>query len=170
MCLGCIPKRRTYSVVIITPDGMSSDKSERLQRSRTLNPNPEAVSDPLFECSPFFDPRDLLQVRYEMIRSHTKDTTLAAVAARYGMSVPSCVRAKRAFREGGLHALIPERPGPRGPRKITPEMLAFAERYWAMPGAVSVRNLAEMIRERFDVTIHYSSLHRALSKKNSETR
>ncbi len=167
MCLGCIPKRRTYSVVIITPDGMSSDKSERLQRSRTLNPNPEAVSDPLFECSPFFDPRDLLQVRYEMIRSHTKDTTLAAVAARYGMSVPTCVRVKRAFRAGGLQALIPERRGPRGPRKITPEILEFAENCRALPDAVSVRKLAEMIRERFDVTIHYSSLHRALSKKNS---
>ncbi len=168
MCLGCIPKRRTYSVVIITPDGMSSDKSERLQRSRTLNPNPEAVSDLLFECSPFFDPRDLLQVRYEMIRSHTKGTTLAAVAARYGMSVPTCVRVKRAFQAGGLQALIPERLGPRGSHKITPEILEFAEYCRALPDAVSVRKLAEMIRERFDVTIHYSSLHQALSK-NSET-
>ena len=171
-CAYCcrIPKQCVYSMVIITPDGMPNNKSERLRKSGTLNPHPEAVSDPLFEGSPFFDPRDLLQVRYEMIRSHKKDTTLEETAARFGMSVPTCVRAKRAFREGGLQALIPGRRGPRGPRKITPEILDFAQDYRATHGAVSVRKLAELIRERFDVTIHFSGLHRALSKKNSGKR
>ncbi len=56
--------------------------------------------------------RPHLQVHYEMIRSHKKGTTLEEAAARYGMSVPTCVRAKRAFREGGLHGLIPGRVAP----------------------------------------------------------
>ena len=154
-------------MVIIIPDSMPDNKTERLRTSGTLNPHPEAVTDPLFEGGGFFDPRDLLQVRYEMIRSHKKGTTLEAAAARFGLSVPTCVRAKRAFREGGLHALIPGRRGPRGPRKITPEILEFAEHYRATHGNVSIRKLAELIGERFDVTLHFSGLHRALSKKNS---
>ncbi len=149
---------------------MTNKKSEHLRKSGTLNPHPEAVSDPLFEGSPFFDPRDLLQVRYEMIRAHKKGTTLEEAAARYGMSVPTCVRAKRAFREGGLHALIPGRRGPRGPRKITPEILEFAESYRATHGDVSIRKLAALISEHFSVRIHFSGLHRALSKKNSRKR
>ena len=146
---------------------MPDSKTEHLHQSGTLNPHPEAVSDSLFAHSAFFDPRDLLQVRYEMIRAHRKGTTLEATAARFGMSVPTCVRIKRAFREGGLQALIPGRRGPRGPRKITPEMLDFAEQYRATHGDVSIRVLAARLCEHFDVTLHYSSLHRALSKKNS---
>ena len=41
-----------------------------LKRTRTLNPRPDAVSDSLFKENPFFDPKDLLQVRYEMLRRH----------------------------------------------------------------------------------------------------
>lgn len=156
--------------MIIIADRMPDNKTKHLRKSKTLNPHPEAVSDPLFEGSPFFDPRDLLQVRYEMIRSHKKGTTLKEAAANFGMSVPTCVRAKRAFREGGLQALIPGRRGPRGPRKITPEILEFAEDYRAAHGDVSIRRLAALIGKHFGVSIHFSGLHRALSKKNSGNR
>jgi hypothetical protein len=36
--------------------------------SGTLNPHPTAVSDTLFRENPFFDSKDLLQVRYELLR------------------------------------------------------------------------------------------------------
>ena len=157
-------------MVTIIPGRMSNDKTQHLRKSKTLNPKPEAVSDPLFEGSPFFDPRDLLQVRYEMIRAHKKGTTMEEVAANYGVSVPTCVRAKRAFREGGLQALIPERRGPRGPRKITPEVLQFAQDYRATHSDVSIRKLADITGEHFGMSIHFSGLHRALSKKNSGKR
>ena len=45
-------------------------KREALARDGVLNPHPEAVRDPLFAANPFFDPDDLLQVRYEMVRRH----------------------------------------------------------------------------------------------------
>ena len=43
-------------------------KHEALRKQGTLNPVPQAVTDPLFEDSEFFDPHDLLQVKYEMVR------------------------------------------------------------------------------------------------------
>jgi len=45
-------------------------KTAELDRSGTLNPHPEAIVDPLFQNNPFFDARDLLQTRYEMLRRH----------------------------------------------------------------------------------------------------
>ncbi|MDE2958167.1 MAG: helix-turn-helix domain-containing protein [Bacteroidota bacterium] len=94
---------------------MPDKESESLRKSGTLNPRPDAVSDPRFADGRFFDPNDLMQVRYEMIRSHKEGATLKEVADRFGVSVATCVRIKRAFRQGGLQALVPERRGPRGP-------------------------------------------------------
>ena len=43
-------------------------KKAALARDGALNPRPEAVRDTLFTDNPFFDPADLVQVRYEMVR------------------------------------------------------------------------------------------------------
>ena len=143
---------------------MPDNKTEHLRKSGTLNPHPEKVADPLFNNSPFFDPRDLLQVRYEMIRCARQGTPLKETAARFGTSVPTCVRANRAFRKRGLQGLIPERRGPQGPHKITAEMLDFVQQYRAEHGPVGVRRLSRLIAEHFGVTIHFTGLHKALEK------
>ena len=41
-------------------------KAEVLREHGALNPHPEDVEEPLFRDRPFFDPRDLVQLRYEM--------------------------------------------------------------------------------------------------------
>lgn len=43
-------------------------KVEALRAERSLNPRPEAVTDEAFVASEFFDARDLVQVKYEMVR------------------------------------------------------------------------------------------------------
>ena len=43
-------------------------KTRSLKEHGCLNPHAERVRDELFLSNPFFDPRDLLQVRYEMLR------------------------------------------------------------------------------------------------------
>ena len=43
-------------------------KVAALAETRTLNPRPEAVRDEQFASSEFFDARDLVQVKYEMVR------------------------------------------------------------------------------------------------------
>ena len=150
---------------------MTDTKTQRLQQSGTLNPNPEKIVDPLFADSEFFDPRDLLQVRYEMVR-RSEEAPLRDTAERFGASVPTCVRANRAFREGGLQALIPQRRGPRGAHKITPEILAFVEDYRARHGTVGSRKLVPLIAEHFGVSIHPRGLDKALArvKKNLARR
>ena len=43
-------------------------KADILREEGTLNPAPEKVRDPKFQQSEFFDPRDVVQVKYEMLR------------------------------------------------------------------------------------------------------
>ena len=147
---------------------MTDSKAQRLKQSGTLNPSPEKVVDPLFANTEFFDARDLLQVRYEMVR-RAEEVPLRETAQRFGASVPTCVRAKRAFREGGLQALIPQRRGPRTAHKITPEILAFVDDYRGRHGPVGSRKLVPLIAERFGISVHPRGLEKAIArtKKNS---
>ena len=147
---------------------MTDPKTQRLQQSGTLNPNPEKVRDPLFADNGFFDPRDLLQVRYEMVRC-AGTTPLRETAERFGTSVPTCVRANRAFHEGGLQALVPQRRGPRGARKITPEIFAFVDDYRTRHGPVGSRKLVLIIAERFGVTLHPRGLEKALARAKKKS-
>src|SRR5947208_7238689 len=55
-------------------------KAQELARSRTLNPRPEAVVDDGFRSSEFFDARDLVQVKYEMVRRVEADGSSVSAA------------------------------------------------------------------------------------------
>ena len=49
-------------------------KSQALRR-QALHPHPEHVTDDLFVTREFFDPRDVVQVKYEMLRRvNARDT------------------------------------------------------------------------------------------------
>ena len=50
------------------PKPRGSAKLDTLRQTGTLHPHPQAVTDPLFQDQPFFDARDLMQVKYEMLR------------------------------------------------------------------------------------------------------
>ncbi len=147
------------------PAGGSTEKQDRLREAGTLNRTPEKVSDPMFAVGDFFDARDLLQVRYEMVRVVRRgEATLAQAAARFGVSRPTCFRMVKAFDGGGLQELIPARRGPRGPHKISPEILRFVENYRARHGRVGARRLAPLIEAEFGVRVHPRGLEKALER------
>ena len=50
------------------PSHSQDAKSSALRQHRCLHPRPHLVTDELFVTNAFFDPRDLLQVKYEMLR------------------------------------------------------------------------------------------------------
>ena len=140
-------------------------KQDRLRTAGTLNRTPENVTDPLFATGDFFDARDLLQVRYEMVRLvRLGGATLAQAAARFGVSRPTCFRIVRSFDAGGLQGLIPAPRGPRGPHKITAEMLRFVENYRARHGRVGARRLVPLIEAEFGVKVHPRGLEKALER------
>ncbi len=100
-------------------------KSEALSQDGVLNPNPEAVRDDLFTGNPFFDAKDLVQVRYEMVRRHQIDgIAISDAAATFGVTRPTFYKAQNALQTTGLAGLLPSRRGPRSGHKISTEVVA----------------------------------------------
>jgi len=138
-------------------------KLEALRERGTLNPKPEGVLDQLFRESEFFDARDLVQVKYEMIRRvDVEGAPVAQAAHAFGFSRPSFYEAQAAFSGGGLPALLPKKRGPRGAHKLGQEVLAFIEELRAGDSTVAAPNIVQLLKERFGLTVHRRSVERAL--------
>jgi transposase len=144
-------------------------KEAELRAARTLNPRPEAVTDEVFAAGPeFFDARDLVQVKYEMVRrARAEGQPVTAAAAAFGFSRPSFYQAAAAVAAGGLAGLVPARPGPRRAHKLTAEVVAFAAEARAADPSVTSAGLAEAIAARFSITVHPRSVERALARADA---
>ena len=140
-------------------------KVQALRDERCLNSRPEAVRDPAFASSEFLDARDLVQVKYEMVRRvRVEGDAVARTVADYGFSRPSFYEAATALDSGGLAGLVPARPGPRRAHKMSAEVVTFAqERLEAEPG-LRAADLVELIEDRFGVRVHPRSIERALER------
>src|SRR6266536_1141451 len=105
----------------MAPRGSPADpKVTALRESRCLNPHPGQVTDPAFLATDFFDARDAVQVKYEMVRRVSVDgEPVTAAAAAFGYSRPAYYAAAAALAGSGLEGLVPARPGPRRAHKLT---------------------------------------------------
>jgi transposase len=142
-------------------------KLEALRAERCLNPRPEAVRDEAFRDSPFFDARDLVQVKYEMVRRVRVDgSPVAHSASAFGFSRPSFYEAAAALDAAGLAGLVPARPGPRRAHKLSEEVVGFARRLKDDDPSLRSTELAEAIAERFGFQVHPRSVERALARSD----
>jgi transposase len=140
-------------------------KVAALRAQRSLNPRPDAVTDEAFGASEFLDARDLVQVKYEMVRRvRVEGDAVRRSAAAFGFSRPSFYEAAAAVDAGGLAGLVPARPGPRRAHKLTPEIVAFAAGQLAADPTLRSNELAEAIAARFGVQVHPRSVERALAR------
>jgi transposase len=142
-------------------------KEETLRESRTLNPHPGDVTDERFAGGGFFDARDMVQVKYEMVRKNRADgASVTAAAATAGLSRQSFYQAASALDAGGLAALVPARPGPRGGHKLTAAVTSWiAERKAAEPG-LRAADLAALAEQQFGIRVHPRSVQRALARQD----
>jgi transposase len=141
-------------------------KETALAAARCLNPHPEQVRDPGFLSSDFFDARDVVQVKYEMVRKvKAEGAPVTTAAAAFGYSRPSYYEAAAALERSGLEGLVPARPGPRAGHKLTEQILAWAEDQLAADPALRPAQLAGPIEESFGVRVHPRSVERALARR-----
>ena len=141
-------------------------KRDALTRSATLQPHPELVTDELFRENPFFDPRDAVQVTYEMLRRVRVDGhTVSQAAATSGLSRPTYYQARDAFERGGLAGLLPDKKGPKRAYKLTDEVLAFVDAELVAHPERTPTELAERIQEQLGVTVHPKSIGRARARR-----
>jgi len=141
-------------------------KTEELKRTGTLNPHPDTVSDTLFKENPFFDPKDLLQVRYEMLRRHSiEGDSIVDVAASFGVSRPTVYQTQSAFEKAGLSGLLPKRRGPKEGHKLSDEVIDYVQTLRAADASLTTVACIQAIQERFGIKVHRRSLERAFTSK-----
>ena len=100
-----------------------------------------------------------------MLRRFSIDNaSVTEVSDEYGVSRPTYYQAKANFDAGGIAGLVPKKPGPRGPRKIHGEVLAFLQARLAPGEPVRARELARLIRSELDIEVHPRTIERALKK------
>ena len=144
-------------------------KTLELKRTGTLNPRPASVSDALFQQNPFFDPKDLLQVRYEMLRRHSVEgASMVEVASRFGVSRPTVYQAQTAFQLAGLCGLLPRHRGPKQGHKLSAEVVEFVRTLRAGEPGLTTVACVHAVQEKFGIAVHRRSLERALSRKKKQ--
>lgn len=145
-------------------------KLKVLREQGCLHARPEQVIDELFQQSDFFDPRDLIQVKYEMLRRvRVERQPIRRVAARFGFSRPSVYQALAAFNRAGLMGLVRIRPGPRRAYKLSEPVVQFIEEQKAQESSLRLSDLVERIKEKFGLVVHTRSIQRALKRKGKKT-
>jgi transposase len=143
-------------------------KTRTLLEEGTLNVAPEKVHDPKFRDSEFFDPRDVVQVKYEMLRRvSVENASVSKATEQYGVSRPTYYQTKSSFDESGIAGLVPKKRGPRGPHKLQGEVLAFIQEQLVAGGPIRARELAKLIRQKFGFDVHPRTIERAVVKKTA---
>jgi transposase len=139
-------------------------KLQFLKSRNTLHRHPQHVRDPLFADSEFFDPRDLVQVRYELLRRHRVDgQPVAGVARAFGVSRQLFYLLDEAFQAQGLQGLLPRKRGPKQARKCSRPIVQFLDERRGLESPVPWSMLAKEVQDRFGVRLHARSLQRALA-------
>ena len=146
-------------------------KVDALQQQGALNPRSREVRDELFLEGGFFDPRDLVQVKYEMLRRVQADgKPITDAAAAFGFSRPSFYQARSAFEQDGLAGLVPHKRGPKQAHKLTEEVMQFIAEVRGEEPSIRPPELARLIRGRFGTTVHPRSVERGLRRHQKKRR
>lgn len=157
-----------YTLTFVPPD---PKKIEALRSGGVLNRHPEEVRNPLFTQNDFFDPRDLVQLKYETIRAvQVEGQAIAQAALDSGLSRPTIYEARENFHQKGIQGLLPEKRGPKNPRKLTPQIRQYLEELVASDPDLKATVLVQRVRRRFGVLLHVRTVEKALQKKGRQTR
>jgi transposase len=143
-------------------------KTELLREEGTLNPAPEKVLDAKFRDNEFFDPRDLVQVKYEMLRRVSiENAAVIEVVQAFGVSRPTYYHARASLDQAGIAGLVPKKRGPRGPHKMHGKALAFVKRQLVSGQPLRARQLARLLQQKFRLTVHPRTIERAVRGKKT---
>jgi transposase len=145
------------------------DKAYILKEEGTLNATPERVSDSKFREGEFFDPRDVVQVKYEMLRRVSmEDLSVTEAAREYGVTRPTYYQAKINYETKGIAGLVPKRRGPQGPHKLQGEVLIFLKQHFTPGQPIRARKLAKLVQKEFNLKIHPRTIERGLRGKKTQ--
>jgi len=157
------------SFTYMPPDPQTKQKA--LQAAGTFNPRSAQVRHPLFQQSSFFDPEDLLQLKYETLRAlEVEGCPIAKAAREFGLSRPTIYEAQTQFQQQGLEGLLPHKRGPKAAHKLTAEILQYLQQQAAAEPEVKAVELARRVRQRYTIQLHPRTIQKALEAKAKRGR
>ena len=140
-------------------------KEDYLKESGCFNSNHANVIAGIFESSPFFDKKDIVQVKYEMVRAASGGKrSITDIAGAYGFSRKSYYQISKALETGGLCALVPKKTGPKGPTKLNSEVLEFIASYCSEHKGAKSGQIAAALERAKGVKVHPRTVYRHLKK------
>lgn len=141
-------------------------KLQALRQHNALYAKATKVTDEQFLTLEFFDPRDLIQVKYEMVRRVHKDGwTVTRAAEAFGFSRISYYRIQSAIQTQGLMGLMPRKRGPQHASKITEAVDAFIHRRLGEDPGLSSGKLKGLVAKELGVQVHRRTIERAVRRK-----
>lgn len=140
-------------------------KEDNLREGGCFNNNHGNVTASIFGSAPFFDKRDVVQVKYEMIRAASNgEGSVTKIAGEHGFSRKSYYQASKAFDTGGIVALVPQKKGPRGPSKMNPDVSAFIDSYSSGHANAKAKELSAALEAEKGIRVHPRTIHRHIKK------
>ena len=144
-------------------------KKEVLMGNGTYNKNHEKVKDARFEGGGFFDPMDVVQVKYEMLKEVAQNGRAVSDAADgFGFSRTAYYSIRDSFDKRGVSGLIPDKPGPKGPHRLTVEHQKRIDDYIAGRPGASSGEVSDAINESGAVTVSKRTVERYRAKKKPQ--
>ena len=142
----------------------ASPRYRALEQAGLLHPAVGSVVAEPFRSHPgFFAAFDKVQVKYEMLRAHVVDGQTASGAARaHGYSRAAFYLVQAGFERAGMVGLLDERPGRRGPLRLSPEVVAFLEGRRRERPEASGAQLAQEREVALGVRLHRRTVEKAL--------
>jgi transposase len=144
---------------------MAQSKKHFLEQEGLLNPNPQRVSHPLFKTLDFFDPFDLPQIRYEMLRTaRVEQGSVAQACKLFGFSREYFYQLERSFMDRGYVALLGSPMGRRPLLALNQEIVNFIIHRKLERPHLSGEDLRQMIQREYKVTCSRRTVERVVKK------
>ena len=141
------------------------NKSKNLKKFGCINPSPEKVKDICFNSNSFFDPEDLMQVKYEMIRKvKTNESNVTQACRDFGFSRVSFYKILKIFDEFGISGFIPKTTGPTKGHKLTPEIHDYIKDIISKPMKISAKEISRIIKDVYSVELSIRTINRCITK------
>ena len=144
----------------------ADSKQQSLHDHNVLYKKAGKVTDELFQTLDFFDPRDLIQVKYEMLRRvKKKGWSVTLAASVFGFSRISYYKILHTIETQGLMGLMPKKRGPKQATKITDAVLKFIEECLEKTPGLSSQKLKNLLATELGLHVHKRTIERALQRK-----
>jgi hypothetical protein len=136
-------------------EGLFMADPEILRRALCLHRSPENVKDEAFiEKSDFFDPRDIVQVKYELLRRCQIDgKDVASACLDFGFSRTTYYKVQQAFLAGGLPSLMGRQRGRPNPIKVTDVVLGYTIAEKAKNPKLTAREMVAALEARYQLQL-----------------